>query len=238
MGFRENEPVMGEILVSFSVLDPRKQFSKSLDDIVLNPKREEYNVTINVLGLRDLQSPGILPVRKPFIKFMLRSLLPPNRAQAIENIETRPSATGRNPTISTVINFSIMLPTDSLYCPSLSCGVYDYIFKGVSQPQIGNFDVPIGDFQHEQEDKFQDEHKLTLKIIKTLEQRIKDPERLLQDIKDRQARLSRKVNALDSVRSRKRQSQWDLDSLDTEAALVADRAFDSRNPLTELNTQE
>jgi len=38
---------------------------------------KEFTVEINALGLRNLHSFGLLPVKKPFIKFNLRSLLPP-----------------------------------------------------------------------------------------------------------------------------------------------------------------
>jgi hypothetical protein len=69
LGFRDDEPAMGQILVSFSVLNPNEQFSNSLSQIRLRPACEEYEITINVLGLRDLQSPGMLPVTKPFINF-------------------------------------------------------------------------------------------------------------------------------------------------------------------------
>lgn len=120
LGYGKDEPTMGQILVSFNVLEPKKAFKKSLDSIRLTPACEEYEITINVLGLRNLQSPGVLPVRKPFVKFMLRSLLPPSKANAIDNIETQPFATGADPTISTVLKFKISLPNDSLYCPSLN----------------------------------------------------------------------------------------------------------------------
>jgi hypothetical protein len=53
---------------------------------------------------------------------------------------------GPNPTINTLINFEAPLPGDSLFCPRLSCQVYDNIFKGFgNQPLIGNFTIPIGD---------------------------------------------------------------------------------------------
>lgn len=120
LGFRDEEPAMGQILVSFNILDPGYQFSESLYSIRLAPPTDDYEITINVLGLRSLESPGILPVRKAFINFMLRSLLPPHKAQAVENISTQPSATGKNPTISTVVKFKISLPNDPLYCPSLT----------------------------------------------------------------------------------------------------------------------
>lgn len=41
---------------------------------------QEYSIDINVLGLRDLQSFGLMPIKKPFIKFRLKSLLPPEKA--------------------------------------------------------------------------------------------------------------------------------------------------------------
>jgi len=49
---------------------------------------DEYNIEISILGLRDLQSVGILPVKKAFIVFNLKSLVPPDCSQAIENIKT------------------------------------------------------------------------------------------------------------------------------------------------------
>ena len=51
---------------------------------------KEYNIEINVLGLRQLQSFGLMPVKKPFIKFNIRSLLPPEKAKAVQNVSTNP----------------------------------------------------------------------------------------------------------------------------------------------------
>ena len=42
------------------------------------------------------------------------------------------------------------LPTDPLFCPKLQCDVYDYVYKGFSQPLIGTFTVNIGDMMNEQ----------------------------------------------------------------------------------------
>jgi hypothetical protein len=36
------------------------------------------------------------------------------------------------------------MPADPLFAPKLSCSVYDQIFKGFSQPQIGVFVIPMG----------------------------------------------------------------------------------------------
>ena len=41
------------------------------------------------------------------------------------------------------------LPSSALFCPKLSCDVYDMIFKGFVQPLIGTFSIPIGDVLEE-----------------------------------------------------------------------------------------
>ena len=88
-----------------------------------------------------------MPVKKPFIKFNIRSLLPPEKAKAVENIKTTPGDKGANPNINTVISFLMKLPADEIYCPVLQCDVYDYIYKGVGQPLLGSFSIPIGEVQ-------------------------------------------------------------------------------------------
>jgi hypothetical protein len=50
--------------------------------------RSEFELDINILGLRDLQSAGILPVKKAFVVFNLKSLVPPDDGRAIENVQT------------------------------------------------------------------------------------------------------------------------------------------------------
>jgi hypothetical protein len=73
-------------------------------------KVEEYLVDINILGLRDLQSVGILPVKKAYVSFDLKSLVSPEQGEALENIKTQPGPTGPNPTINTTMSFNVALP--------------------------------------------------------------------------------------------------------------------------------
>ena len=80
---------------------------------------KDFTVTLNVLGLRNLQSVGILPVKKAFIVFNLKSLVPPDEGTTLDNIKTQPSAPGPNPTINTLLEFKIPLPDDPLFCPRL-----------------------------------------------------------------------------------------------------------------------
>ena len=93
---------------------------------------QEFQIDINILGLRDLQSVGILPVKKAFIVFNLKSLVAPEDGRALDNIRTQPGAPGSNPTINTLLKFRLPLPKSELFCPTLTCSVYDYIFKGFS----------------------------------------------------------------------------------------------------------
>ena len=63
----------------------------------------EFKCEIVVLGLRELVSGGLLPIKKAFVKFWLKSLLAPDQAKAVANITTLPKETGSNPTIRTTI---------------------------------------------------------------------------------------------------------------------------------------
>lgn len=105
----------------------------------------EYQFTLNILGLRNLQSAGVLPVRKANILFNLKSMVSPEVGNAVDNMKTEPGPPGPNPTLNTLIEFVISLPTDKLYCPTLACTVFDNVMFGGSQPHLGTFTIPIGD---------------------------------------------------------------------------------------------
>jgi hypothetical protein len=112
---------------------------------------KEYQLEINVLGLRQLESFGLMPIKKPFVKFRIKSLLPPEKAQAVTNVSTDPNANGPNPNINTMLTFNVQLPVEELYCPSLACDAYDYVYLGDNQPLIGTFSLPIGALKTQQE---------------------------------------------------------------------------------------
>ena len=56
---------------------------------------------------------------------MVKSLTDPKTSGQMQNIKTLPAESGSNPNINSVVKFNIPLPTDELYCPALSCTVYD-----------------------------------------------------------------------------------------------------------------
>lgn len=77
-------------MISFSIVDDDFNYREALPYVSLTEfvTFQEFTIECNVLGLRDLQSVGILPVKKGYIQFNLKSLLPPDNAQAVENIQT------------------------------------------------------------------------------------------------------------------------------------------------------
>ena len=173
-------------------------FSRSLNQIRLSDevKTENYTVDINVLGMRDLQSFGLLPIKKPFIQFNIRSLLPPEKAMAVENIKTTPSSAGPNPNIRTLISFSTDLPVNKLFCPKLSCEVYDYICKGVSQPRIGSFVIDIGTIMQEQVQRQIDTLASSDELIRKISE-VKDRTEFTGELDDQESlRSSQKAYAL------------------------------------------
>ena len=117
-------------------------------------KFDEYRVELNVLGLRGLVSPGLLPVKKAYIEFMLKSMVPPVAASALETVRTQPGPSGENPTINSVISFSVPMPVDPLYAPSMACRVLDKVFKGFSGQLIGSFSIPIGQIMIDQSEEY------------------------------------------------------------------------------------
>ena len=58
--------------------------------------------------------------------------MPAKSERAIENVKTQPGPAGPDPTLNIEVKFTLALPDDPLYCPVLSCMVFDNIFKGLS----------------------------------------------------------------------------------------------------------
>mmetsp|Transcript_32447 Transcript_32447/g.29255 ORF Transcript_32447/g.29255 Transcript_32447/m.29255 type:complete len:412 (-) Transcript_32447:1072-2307(-) len=116
-----------------------------------------YFLNMKVLGMRSLESTGILPVKRAFIRFDVdslkrkqdRSFLPEKKFVA-----TEPLNPGPNPNILTVINIKLQLPVDPEYCPAMSAAVFDNIMKGISQPLIGTFSIPLGEYVIKTREKY------------------------------------------------------------------------------------
>lgn len=196
------------MLVSFTVVQDDYSFKVPINYLQLTDEIEyrDFNCEINVLGLRNLESFGLMPVKKPFIKFNLRSLLPPEKAQAVTNVKTQPNAPGSSPNINTMISFSIDLPVNPLFCPKLQCDVFDYVYKGLVQPLLGTFTLPIGDIMHQIRQDREAELEESEQVLFELEALLRDmdagglaPEKNLA-LDQRVAVLNKLASAQDSSR--------------------------------------
>ncbi len=92
MGFSNDDEGIGQVLCSFSVVPDDFQFKIPAAELDLYETIDYkmMNVDLNILGLRHLVSAGLLPVKKAFIKFHVKSLLPPEKSKAVENVKTTP----------------------------------------------------------------------------------------------------------------------------------------------------
>ena len=179
--YKQGGAPCGEILVSFVIAAEFDYSYKTdleaiqmmgLDDQAI-VRFEEFKIDINVLGLRGLVSPGLLPVKKAYIKFLLKSLVPPIAASNVETVETVPGPAGVDPTINTVVSFNMLLPVEELYAPSLACRVFDKIFKGYEGALIGTFSIPIGQIMFDQRAEFE-QNMLDLDVIIDELEKIRD----------------------------------------------------------------
>jgi len=175
--FAPGEAKCGEVLVAFSVVEHDYNFMLKPDNVDLHTRVDtrEFDCNLLILGLRQLQSPGILPVKKAFIKFNCKSLVPPGTA-SVKDVLTQPATPGPNPTINTTMHFTLPLPTDPLYCPKLTCTVYDFIFRGWNQPIIGVFTLPIGDIMKALREERTEETAAMQDLLKKLKEMVAKPQ--------------------------------------------------------------
>ena len=76
-------PACGQVLCSFALFAadsmprPVDIMPKMMNDMV---EKLDYDVFINCLGLRELESIGLLPIQKAFVSFMIKSLTDPKES--------------------------------------------------------------------------------------------------------------------------------------------------------------
>lgn len=67
-----------------------------------------------------------------------------------------------------MLNFFVNLPREALYCPALECDVFDYVFRGLSQPLVGTFSIPIGEIKDKTKQKWDEDITMQIEIINLL----------------------------------------------------------------------
>lgn len=113
-----------------------------MPDLAVRP----MNVEINVLGFRDLLTSGLLPIKKAYAKFSVKSLLPPAQGKAVSEIFTQPGEGGSDPNVRTTLKFEVRIPSEPFYTPRMTCMAYDKLyFDGMKQPILGTFTLKLGE---------------------------------------------------------------------------------------------
>ncbi len=144
-----NQAKMGKVLLSFAVLR-KKHFHFIPSPRRIQPiriKKSKHHLKINILGLRDLQSTGIMPIKSVEVQIntsSLKNLSQMQKGVAFGNLIASSKGGGANPTIGTVLSLSAMLPDDILHMPILSCQVLDSGFSFFRRKAlIGTFAIDI-----------------------------------------------------------------------------------------------
>lgn len=106
-------------------------------------QKAQYKLKINILGLRNLESNGILPVQRAFTQIELSSLFDMIEKKACEDIQTQPRQKGSNPNFNFNLQMNLKLPIDEKYRPNLPGKVYDQVFTVRNPSLIGTFKIDI-----------------------------------------------------------------------------------------------
>lgn len=140
------DSIMGRISLSVTISLPEGQYfrshvSKMKEDL------EKHLVKIRILGLRNLQSSGLIPITKPYIKINTTSLIlraGSNETVPYSVLETIPKQGGSDPNIGEIMNMDVDLPVEDSLKPSISCEVLDQALFGTNEKSLGNFEIDIG----------------------------------------------------------------------------------------------
>mmetsp|Transcript_26555 Transcript_26555/g.23533 ORF Transcript_26555/g.23533 Transcript_26555/m.23533 type:complete len:547 (-) Transcript_26555:46-1686(-) len=149
----------GKVLMSFNAYSDYNLIPR---DLSIEPVTRKYFMNMKILGLRNLKSMGVLPVKRAFIRFDIDSCRSKSDKSLLREkrfIRTEPLDSGPNPNILSVINLELNLPEKLEYCPAMSCAVFDFIFRGMGQPLLGNFSIPLAKYIKKSRDKMDKELK-------------------------------------------------------------------------------
>lgn len=162
------------------------------------------NVDINVLGLRDLVSPGLCPIKKAYCKFSVKSLLPPAQAKAVAEIFTEPDQGGCDPNIQTTLKIQVNIPSQPFYCPRMTCMTYDKLYlDGMTQPTIGSFTLRLGEIlakvRYNDQKTLDDAKNISLMMNNIIKGKMgRDSEKTVLQILNKQQEIYKKRKALAS----------------------------------------
>lgn len=151
----KNNP-SGKIMIAFQIIpnDCRQaydQFRMSQAKFWRIPvPKSRHHLKINILGLRDLESTGLFPVKTAAIKIAtssLRSVDSMTEGAAFTDLVAMPKSSGDNPSVGTVLTLSADIPSDIKIMPTISCAVQEVGFRLFGNDTvIGTFSISLGQF--------------------------------------------------------------------------------------------
>jgi len=158
----------GKVLVTICCYNRAELIPKTIN---IQPEAQRYYLNVKVIGLRNLKSAGLLPVKRAFIRFDVDSISRKEDKTLLQEdkyVKTEPLDAGPDPNILTVFNLTLTLPVDPDFCPDMSASVFDQVFRGLSQPLIGNFSIPLGDYIRKTQKELDKKIETLAKLNETL----------------------------------------------------------------------
>jgi len=141
---KKSNKAQGQILLSFYIFEEDEDHKDLYKRIKIAPETQLYNFEINTLGLRGLKPLSFIKVKKPYISFDLNSInVSATNGENLPPVASLPNETGPDPNISSVIKFSIKLPTRDIFIPEFQCNVYDHVLGGLSKRVLGIFLIDL-----------------------------------------------------------------------------------------------
>lgn len=149
------DEIKGEIMCSFKVIKPDYfSLTKNLLNkrLPIKISKSKHHIKINILGLRNLQSSGLLPIKNTEVKISTSSLKSVEQMQegaAFTDLIAFSNGGGKNPNIGTVLSLNVFLANSLPHMPTLSSQVLDRGLKYCGFNQIlGTFQITLGDYAY------------------------------------------------------------------------------------------
>eukprot|EP00743_Colponemidia_sp_Colp-15_P008352 GILK01009071.1.p1 GENE.GILK01009071.1~~GILK01009071.1.p1 ORF type:complete len:1605 (-),score=326.59 GILK01009071.1:77-4891(-) len=141
---QDHDEVKGAVLASLQLLPIEKAKHEVIPPLM--PPSEDAVLELTCLGLRDiLQVEGRTPYRV-YVEFKICD----DRQQAVMTKKRRVLANSLN--ILEVLKMPIQLPTDGLYCPTVTAYIWDEPRFGAKR-LLGVANIPLGEFVDKMEDR-------------------------------------------------------------------------------------
>jgi hypothetical protein len=133
---KKGADLMGQLLIGFEILQLDKSGAPLLPSPALEPECIPWILDMNVLGLRDLEPAGVVPVYKPYAHITLNGdelrKLPPSR---------KPTPT--DPNYLCTFEEVVHLPRDVRFAPSIAVTVKDRKVTGLPATTLGAVSIPL-----------------------------------------------------------------------------------------------